>query len=213
MAKSKHKALRRDEFRLNEPSVRIPGGVRRSSVRVKGAQMTEVRRREQLNQILLVHDPDGSRKPINVRDMAIVRQIATEGVSTNQVPALRRNAILALGESPSRENLELLADLALAGEDFYVRSHALLALGRTGLKVVAPLLRDALKAEESHERQAAEAGLLALASKTGHGVLRVVFEAEKDERARSALDRILSRLDQQKGVKEGTQQTSSRPKS
>lgn len=213
MAKSKNKPLKRDGFRLNEPAARLDGGIRRSSIRVAGAQLAQIRRREQLNQILLVHDPDRAQKPITLRDMAIVRQIATEGATTNQVPALRRNAILALAESTSPENLDLLAELALAGEDFYVRSNALVALGRTGLKVVAPLLRDALKAEESYERQAAETGLLALGRKGGRGVLRLVLENEKDGSAKSVLDRILGRLDRKGGVKEKIQETSSRPKS
>jgi HEAT repeat protein len=212
MANSKRKPVKRDGFRLNEPVARISGGERRTSILAKGAQFAQIRRRQQLNQILLVHDPDSSRKPIGLRDMAIVRQIAMEGPAANQVPVLRRNAILALAESTSHENLDLLAELALAGEDFYVRSNALLALGRTGLKVVVPLLRDGLKAEESHERQAAEVGLAALGRKTGHGVLRAVFENERDEKIREVLSRILIRLDEQRGVKERNQETSSRPK-
>jgi HEAT repeat protein len=213
MANTKRKPVKQDGFRLNEPKVRILGGERRSSVLAKGAQFAEIRRRQKLNQILLLHDPDGSAKPLGLRDMAIVRQIATEGPAANQVPALRRNAIFALSESISRENLELLAELALFGEDFYVRSNALLALGRTGLKVAAPLLRDGLKAEEFHERQAAEVGLAALGRKAGIGFLRGVLENQGDERTSEVLARILVRLTEQRGVKERTQETSSRSKS
>jgi hypothetical protein len=209
MDKTKRNNRDDDGFHLNEPAPLV-AEPRRQSIIVEDAQFAQIRRREQLNKILLVHDPDGSREPLEPNDMALVRQIAREATLTNQVPALRRNAILMLAESLSHENLELMAELALTGEDFYVRSHAMLALGRTGLKIAAPLLRDGLKAEEFHERQAAEAGLLAISRKTGPGTVRVLLEHEKDEVIREVLGRILVRLNQQCPPGKADQQTSSR---
>ena len=115
---------------------------------MKDAAFAGIRDRERLYGILLQHDPDGTLPQFTARDMSILRQIATEGPLTNHVPEIRRRAIILLANSPTPENLELLGDLAIAGEDFYVRSYALLALGQTGLKLTAPLLCDALSATE-----------------------------------------------------------------
>ena len=134
-------AIKRDPFRLNEPVARIAGGTRRTSVAQRGVQFADIRARERLQRILLRHDPDGAVPKLSARDMGLLRQIATEGALANHAPMIRRSAIVLLGTSPTAENLELLAELALAGEDFYVRSHALLALASTGLKVVAPFVK------------------------------------------------------------------------
>jgi hypothetical protein len=62
----------------------------------------------------------------------------------------------------SADDLNLLTDLARFGEDFYVRGHALLALGSTGTYAhLEPVLRG-LDAEEPVERAAAGKALGAL---------------------------------------------------
>jgi hypothetical protein len=190
----KRRQIRKDPFRLNEPVARIEGGVRRASIVAWNRAFASIRARERLYSVLLRHDPDGISPRLSAPDMDILRQIATEGASANHVPVIRRNAILLLATSLTLDNLKLLAELALAGEDFYVRSHALLALGETGLELVAPLLRDALRAEEATERQAAAAGLRALAHRSGPGILRVLREKERDGATRISLDRILHAL-------------------
>jgi len=133
---------------------------------------------------------------LTARDISILRQIATEGPLTNHVPAIRRSAISLLANDPTPETLELLSDLAIAGEDFYVRSYALLALGQTGLKLTAPLLRDALSAAEPTERQAAEAALRIVARRTGPAILRALLQNCRDVATRTSLDRILTTLEE-----------------
>lgn len=204
---TRRKTIKRDPFRLNEPAARIAGGDRRTSVAQRGEQLADIRARERLQRVLLQHDPDGVSPKLGARDMRLLRQIATEGALTNHAPMIRRSAIALLGTSPTVENLELLAELALAGEDFYVRSHALLALGATGLKVVAPLLRDALSAEDSTERQAAEAGLKLLERRAGVATLRVLRENESDLPVQNNLDRIRRSLSEKPTKKVAKSQT------
>lgn len=189
---TQRRRVTRDRFRLNEPTDRVAGGMRRRSVVVKDAAFSSIRERERLYGILLEHDPDGTPPQFTARDIRILRQIATEGALTNHVPAIRRSAIILLAGSPTSDNLELLGELAIAGEDFYVRSYALLALGQTGLKLTAPLLRDALSADESTERQAAEVALRTLAERTGPAILRALLQNKPDKATRVSLDRILT---------------------
>lgn len=141
---------------------------------------------------------DGPSPAFSKSDIAILRQVAQQGVLANHVPALRRNAMLALAESPSSESIGLLTELALVGEDFYTRGHAMLALGQIGWTIVAPLLRNGLSAEELFERNAAEAGLLSLARKNGPSVLRAMLETEKDNATRRDLQGIVARLEHQR---------------
>jgi len=106
-------------------------------------------------------------------------------------PALRAGAIHYLAKHATAENLNLLAHLAQDGEDFYVRSHALVALGRTGLGVVAPLLAGRLTAVERTERLAAEHGLAALAQAAGLATVRTALRADAQ---REPLGRIEARV-------------------
>ncbi len=207
---AKRKQIKRDSFRLNEPAAGILGGSQRSSIVVKGSAFARIRKRERLYGVLLRHDPDGVKPHLTARDMSVLRLIATESPLANHVPAIRRSAILLLATSPTPENLEVLADLSVMGEDVYVRSHALLAIGRTGLKVVAHLLCDALSASESAERQAAEAGLRILSRRAGPGILRVLGETERDNSKRAALERIRGALDEQRPERHASRQTAAR---
>jgi HEAT repeats len=193
---TQRRRIKQDPFRLNEPPVRVAGGMRRSSLTVKAATFANIRARERLYSILLQHDPDGALPQFTTKDMIILRQIATEGPLTNHVPAIRRSAIILLANSPTPENLELLGELAIAGEDFYVRSYALLALGQTGLKLTAPLLRDALSATESTERHAAEVALRTVAQRAGPAILRALLQNERDDATRVSLERILTSLEE-----------------
>jgi hypothetical protein len=206
----KRKQIRKDPFRLNEPVARIAGGVQRTSIVARNRAFASIRARERLYGVLLRHDPNGILPRLTARDMGILRQIAAEGASANHAPVIRRSAILLLATSLTLDNLKLLAELALVGEDFYVRSHALLALGETGLELIAPLLRDALRAKEATERQAAAAGLRALAHRSGPAILRVLRENERDDATRVSLDRILHELSEPPAKQRARRQTRSR---
>ena len=193
MAK-KSKRVRRDPFTLNEPYRRIAGGARRPSAVLKGDAFTRIRDRARLERLLLQHDPDGSSPAVAARDMALLRQMASEGAVTNHVPAIRRGAILLLAGSPTSENLALLTELAVSGEDVYARSHALVALGRTGLTLAAPLLRDALRSEDDQERRAAEVGLRLLGGRAGPAIVAALRQNERDAAVRDALGRVIAAL-------------------
>ncbi len=187
----------RDDFRLNEPKPAIPGGARRTSVRINRRQIPEVARRERLNRLLLAHDPDvaeRNRAKITDHDLVFLRRIAQEGALAGTPPALRQNAIAYLAERPTPENLNLLADLARHGEDLYIRGAALAALGRTGLRAVAPILVDGLAAREPVEAAAAEHGVVALGRVIGVSGLRAAFAGERRKAVLKRLDRALARI-------------------
>jgi hypothetical protein len=186
----------RDDFRLNEPKPTIPGGPRRASVRVDRGPIPEIAQRERLNRLLLAHDPEvaeQNRARITDRDLALLRRIAQEGALSGMAPVLRRNAITYLADRPTPENVNLLVDLARHGEDFYVRGAALAALGRTGLRAVAPILADGLAAQEPVEAASAEHGVVALARALGEPALRAALATERRRAVLDRLDRALAR--------------------
>ena len=87
--------------------------------------------RERITRKLLSHDPnltEGNVIAFKEEEYKIIRLIAREGIISDNEPAVRYKAIAAMANFPSTQNLNVLADLASFGEDFYVRSHAMLAL-------------------------------------------------------------------------------------
>jgi len=62
-------------------------------------------------------------------------------------------------------------------------------------------------------RQAAAAGLRALAHRVGPAILRVLLENERDDETRVALDRILQALSEQPAKRRARSQTASRNRS
>lgn len=187
-----------DGFRLNEPEAKIPGGARRKSTRVPRGDLKLVVRREQLNALLLAHDPkdaENAIQQITDADHLLLRQIAREGAITGVSPSLRQNAIAVLGRFPTHDNVNFLAELAQHGEDFYVRSHALVALGNSGSALAAPILREALAAAEPVEVQSAEGGFEALAGRVGIDVVRAAFAGEKRKAIVTRGDQLIARLE------------------
>jgi hypothetical protein len=186
-----------NDFRLNEPEPRIAGGRKRKSVTADRARLPEIARRERLNQLLLAHDPataKENRAKLTEEDFSLLRQIAREGAVTGTPPAVRRNAVTLLADLPTVENLDLLEDLARRGEDLYVRGAALVALGQTGLRVVAPILADGLTTRDSVEAAYAEEAVVALGRALGDSGLRAVFQGEGRKVVLERLDRAVQRL-------------------
>jgi hypothetical protein len=172
---------RSDGFLLNEPTARIAGGNQRESVRVMRG-LPRVRLRELLCRSLLVHDlepPAGASRRLSKKEIAQLRLIAWDGAMSNQLPPIRYNAILALAAYPSPQNLDLLEQLARFGEDFYVRSYAMLALGRCGILLGAPLLRDGLASKVPLERAAAARALRTMSCDRGPGFLKGLMVGER----------------------------------
>jgi hypothetical protein len=180
----------RDDFKLNEPVPRIPGGRKRKSVRVRRSRVPEVARRERLNRLLLAHDPevaDENRAKLTEEDFELLRQIAQEGALAGTPPVLRQNAIAFLSDRPTPENVNVLEGIARRGDDPYVRGAALVALGQTGLRMAAPILADGLNAGDPVEAASAEHGVVALGRVIGEPALRAAFQ---DERRRAVLERL-----------------------
>ena len=170
-----------DGFVLNEPARSILGGPRRKSVLVNRKEFPIIARRELVNQLLLQHDLEKPTAALTGVDLDLLRLmlIALEGAITNQIPAIRYHAILQLGLHPNAGNLNLLEELGRHGEDVYVRSYALLALGRTGLKLAGPTLRDGLAAAQPLMQAAAARALTALGRATEPGVLHHLAQGER----------------------------------
>jgi HEAT repeat protein len=179
-----------DEYKLNEPKAKIPGGSTRASVRVDRENLGAVRDRERIEKVLTVHDLDGTRAPLSLKekDGPILRTIARETIASSVQPALRAKAIAGLAQFPNPENLNTLFELAAFGDDVYVRSHALIALGSTGLLASAGQLAKALRATENIERTAAAKGLWILAGKVGLSTVQALLPEERDRK----LLRVLS---------------------
>jgi len=183
---------------------------RRESTIVSRKRFDEVARRERLNAMLQVHDLE---KPLRLAvkldegDWAILRQIAQEGAITNVGPAARASAISYLAKSLSVENLNLLDELAHHGEDFYVRSQALIALGSTGLRLAGSTLTKGLAAEERTERLAAEHGLAALGQRLGVNALRDLLHADDQRDALQRIEGMISRRSAEAPRKRRSQRT------
>jgi HEAT repeats len=186
-----------DDFRLNEPQPRIPGGRERKSVRIDRSQLPQVASRERLNRLLLAHDPETAqenRAKLTDEDFELLREIAQEGAIAGTPPVLRQNAITFLGELPTVENLNVLESVARRGDDPYVRGAALLALGKTGLSFVAPILAEGLAARDPIEAATAEHGVVALGLALGESGLRAAFRGERRGDVLESLERAIQRL-------------------
>ena len=187
----------RDDFKLNEPAPRVPGGRRRKSVRFSRSRMPEVARRERLNRLLLNHDPEVAAKnqaKLTEEDFELLRQIAQEGALAGTPPALRQNAIAFLSDRPTPENVNVLESIARRGDDPYVRGAALVALGQTGLRMAAPILADGLDADDPVEAASAEHGVVALGRAIGEPALRAAFEDERRPAVLGRLDGAMRRV-------------------
>jgi len=184
-----------DNYKLNEPKAEIPGGSTRASVRVNREKLGAVGERDRIEGVLTVHDLDGTdaAPALKEEDGPILRAIARETIASSIQPALRAKAIGALAQFPNPENLNTLFELAALGDDVYVRSHALLALGATGLLLSAPQLTKALRAEESMERTAAAKGLLLLSRRVGLTTVQALIPEKRDRNILGALSEAVSK--------------------
>jgi hypothetical protein len=124
-------------------------------------------------------------------DFAMIRIIAQEGAAANVEPALRYNAIAALAYGRSSKNLNMLADLAEFGEDFYVRGHALLALGTSGLHLAIGVISRHFEAEERFEQIAASRAIASLVQRSSVEAVKAHGTLLQDPGLRMALDRAL----------------------
>ena len=132
---------------------------------------------------------------ITEKDSPVLRQIALEGAVTAVEPVLRKRAIEHLARFPEGEDLDTLQDLARQGEDIYVRTSAVRALARTGLKLAIPVVRDALLSADPFEVQHAKLALADLHKAIGPGPLKRALQLERVQAARKGLAETLEEIE------------------
>lgn len=180
----------------NEPEIKIKGGPIRTSTPMDRSGFPAIAARERVLKALRAHDPDSrdfAASVLEAADYALVRVIAQEGAICNAEPSVRYNAIAALAASGKADDLNLLADLAHFGEDFYVRGHALLALGAAGIALALPAIASHLSAEERFEQSAARRAIALIARRNSAESVQA-HAALLDERSRAQVDGILKEL-------------------
>jgi hypothetical protein len=173
------------------------GRPRRRSVLVDRQQLPSIAARERVAALLRAHHvapDDTALSAIAEEDFALVRIIAQEGSASNIDPAIRYTAIAALARTCHRENLNLVAELAAFGEDFYVRGHAVLALGTTGLVMTLPIVAAHLDAQERFEQLAAERAVEALVRRNSPAAVRSFLAVVDNRQARTRIETIIDRV-------------------
>jgi HEAT repeat protein len=181
-----------------QPAPKVRGGVTRPSTRVDRTELPALAARERIMAFLRGHDPetqDRAAQHLDDADFAVIRIIAQEGAATNTEPPIRYNAIAALARGARPANLNLLVDLAQFGEDFYVRGHAVLALGATGLYLSLGAIATHLSAEESFEQLAARRAIGLLARRGSLEGVRVHAALVHDAKLRATLEHVLDTLE------------------
>jgi hypothetical protein len=142
---------------------------RRKSLSDSQERLTAAARRALLKRLLPKHGADRAAGVPKLTDdeLTLLRQLAREEADRDRSWALRCRAILQLAYYPTVENLNLLEELCRQGENAFVRSHALLALGNCGVRLAGAVLRAGLAADDLLEKTAAAKALDALARSAG----------------------------------------------
>jgi hypothetical protein len=141
----------------------------RKSLSDSQARLTAAARRALLKRLLPERGADRAAAVPKLTDdeLSLLRQLAVEEADTDRSSALRYRAILQLAYYPTVANLNLLEELCRQGENAFVRSHALLALGNCGVRLAGAVLRAGLAADDLLEKTAAAKALDALARSAG----------------------------------------------
>jgi hypothetical protein len=170
----------KEVFNLNEPAVKLKNGDKRPSVTVSAKDFPMRAQRDRINSLLMMHDTHTpARDKMSANDVALLQQIAYEGTISNNIPALRYNAVLQLANFASVDTINTISHIANYGEDQYLRGSALLALGRTGLEVAIPTLATAMADENVLISNAATKGMLAVVRTLGMDRVDKYFTANK----------------------------------
>jgi HEAT repeat protein len=186
------------EFVLNEPLPKIKNGNKRKSIRVTAKEFPARAQRERLNGILLKHDLHTiDKNKLTAKDVDLLKQIAVEGTITNNIPALRYNAIIRLASFPTAETINTLSYLANHGEDYYIRSHAILALGECGIELSIPVIAKSMNDPNLLIHNSAKKALIKLVNKMGIERIQNYFTSDTSLDYK-IIEKILDRLHQKK---------------
>lgn len=204
-----------EEFRNNEPPPAIPGGARRPSKRVDLQKYDAIRRRQEINVMLLQRACGRDEVPelsFEQEDLGLLMQIARER-DPNGNPAIRKHAIRALGIYRNLEAAELLWDIASSEmEHETIRGRALMALAQATPTVAPALVQSYLDNESALIRQAAVNALAEVGNELSLKAVIELLEREEDpgirQRAAIAVQSIGKRL----GVRVPEVKVTERPK-
>jgi hypothetical protein len=166
-------------FILNEPQPKIKNGSTRKSVKVSAKQFPARAQREKINRLLIMHDlhTDVTER-FTGKDIDLLKQIALEGSISNNIPAFRYNAIQKLAAFPTAAILNTLHHLANFGEDHFVRSKALLALGVSGIELSIPVIARSIDSDNILISNAAQKALIRLINNLGVERVRQYFKSD-----------------------------------
>ncbi len=188
----------KEEFILNEPQVKVKNGKNRKSIRVSAKEFPIRSQREKINRLLIMHDLHTEpRDKLTEKDVSLLKQIAFEGTISNNIPALRYNAILKLASFPNPGTLNTLSYLAKHGEDHYIKSHALLALGQTGVELSIPIIAMSVADKNIVISNAAKKALARLINSSGVERILEFFKSENSSNYKT-VKKIIDSLNKKK---------------
>jgi HEAT repeat protein len=158
----------------------------RPSTLVNRRILPGVQEREELNQLLRVHDPEvaaANSAKITAKHSPLLRQIALEASpQAGGDPGARKRAIEWLGRLAAPDDLNVLVKLAQFDPDAGVRGAALVSLGTSGVQLAVPVLAAALTSRDVVEAVAAEKALYSLADRIGADPVLASISLMRDAR-------------------------------
>jgi hypothetical protein len=180
-------------FNFNEPVKEIKGGLERKSTLVSREKYTLISAREHLNTILLNHcSNEDITKMLLPEYETILHKICLESISGGCNPVVRKKAIWALRHYATERSTNLLTDLAIHGEDEYLRGHALSSLAAFKTAPSIPLLTDALFDKSDIVSNSARIGLEGYKGNAeGIKMLNSAWKREKNVRIKRELQNII----------------------
>lgn len=181
------------KFNYNEPDKEIKDGFERESVIVSRDKYKQIILREQLNNILINHCGDEEiTRFLKPEHEKILHTICLETVTSGSHPMIRKKAIGALKNYFTTESVNLLTDLAINGEDEYIRSAALNSIVAYNSTISIPLLIAALKDTSEIVSSTAKNGIMNIAKiKEARNILLTSMKLTKSCRTRKVLKEII----------------------
>ena len=205
----------KDVFKNNEPSPALLGGVHRPSIRVDIKRFDSIRRRQELNALLLQRVCTEEEEPALVLekgDKEILMQIARER-DPNMNPIIRKHAIQSLGQFPDLKVAEFLWGIATAElEHQTVRAQSIRALTRIAPRMASNLLQRFLEDESAILRQTTVNMLGEIGDKFTIDSLTNLLEIEQDPGVRISTTIALKSLGEKQGVRVPSVKVPRRPK-
>ena len=202
-------------FKNNEPPPALPGGAHRPSIRVDIERFYSIRRRQELNALLLQRACTKEEEPplvLEKGDKEILMQIACER-DPNMNPIIRKHAIQSLGQFPDLKVAEFLWGTATADiEHQTVRTQAIRALARIAPRMASDLLQRFLEDESAILRQTSVNMLGEVGDKLTIDSLTKLLEIEQDPGVRISANVALKSLGEKQGVRVPRVRVPRRPK-